>query len=273
MHIRSIVARSATTLAVTVLLAPVVACDIAHNLASVDLRAQAKDEWSRTYTVAAGGRLEISNTNGKISVEPGDGASIEIRAERIAKGRDDQAAKAALERVTIVETQSGNVVRIETKTDRSGGFMKNLNAEVNYRVRMPRGLAVKLSNTNGDIDVTGLRGGLDLDTTNGAIVGRDLGGALKAETVNGAVTLNVAELAQEGITAGTVNGSVKVNLPADARATIKVRTTNGGIDVTGFTLEGADRGRQRLDAKVNGGGAPIAIETTNGGVTIGRVES
>jgi hypothetical protein len=58
-------------------------------------------------------------------------------------------------------------------------------------------------------------------------------------------------------------------MPGDARASISASITNGGIDVSGLTLETSTSTRRRLEGKLNGGGAPIRIEGTNGGIRIG----
>jgi DUF4097 and DUF4098 domain-containing protein YvlB len=268
MNLRSGIIRLARPLVFALVLTPIAGCDITYNLATADSRAQAKEEWTRTYTIAEGGRLEIANTNGEITVVPSDGPAVEVSAERVAKGRDEAAAKVALGKVTIAEEQAATGVRIQTKVERDG--MHSVNGYVNYRVKVPRQLAVRLSNTNGAIEVTGLRAGAEIETTNGAITGRDLGGSIRAQTVNGGIALSVTELAGSGINAQTVNGAVKIDLTSDARATLKARTANGGIDVQGFSLEGAEKSRGRLDGRINGGGTTIDVTTTNGSVTISR---
>ena len=63
---------------------------------SIDLASgRASDEWKKTYTVAAGGRFEVKNTNGTVTIEQGtDDATVEVRAERVAKASSDEAAQA-----------------------------------------------------------------------------------------------------------------------------------------------------------------------------------
>ena len=52
-------------------------CDIAvngHGGLDFDLAAgKAQDEWTRSYKLAPGGRLEIINVNGRITAEASDG--------------------------------------------------------------------------------------------------------------------------------------------------------------------------------------------------------
>ena len=59
-------------------------------------RRQGQDEWTRSYKVAAGGRLELINVNGRITAEASDGAdSASSAAERTAKAATDEAATRA----------------------------------------------------------------------------------------------------------------------------------------------------------------------------------
>jgi hypothetical protein len=44
--------------------------------------------------------------------------------------------------------------------------------------------------------------------------------------------------------------------------------TNGGIDSSGLSIETTESTRRRLEGRLNGGGAPIRIEGTNGGIRI-----
>ena len=63
------------------------------------LTARASDEWTRTYPLAADGEVQITNANGSIEVEGVDGAMVDVRAERIARGATDAAARELLPRI------------------------------------------------------------------------------------------------------------------------------------------------------------------------------
>jgi hypothetical protein len=64
---------------------------------------------------------------------------------------------------------------------------------------------------------------------------------------------------------------VRLSLPETARADVSASSVNGGINVSGIDLETVgDRTRRRLSGRLNGGGTPIELRTTNGGV---RIES
>ena len=238
-------------------------CDIV----TADLKHAATAEWRKTYTLEAGGRLEISNVNGRIRVTPSEGSQVEIVAEKKGKGVSEQAAKEAVDRIEITENVSDSRIRIETKSQRASGMFGG-STEVSYAVRVPAGADVKFTTVNGGIEVSGLTGRIDAETTNGGITAREVSGAIEATTTNGGVDVELMKVAKGGVTLGCTNGGIKLRLPADAAANISASVANGGIDADGLHLETTESTRRSLEGRMNGGGPPIKIEGTNGGIKI-----
>lgn len=232
----------------------------------IDNQAEARSEWKKSYTLAKGGTLEIRNTNGLIDVTPGDGDQISVTAERIAKAGTDEAAKDAAEKIEIRETVTADNIILDSKMSVTGMFGGN--RQVKFHVRAPRGTTLRLSNTNGAIEITDMTGDLTLDTTNGAVKAVGISGVTRASTTNGGVSLDFVSVPAGGITAETTNGAVVVTIPKDAKAHINARVSNGGIEADGLAMSVSDQSRRRLDATINGGGAELKLETTNGGVRI-----
>jgi DUF4097 and DUF4098 domain-containing protein YvlB len=251
-------------LALSVAIVSTTACDIA----TADLKHAVTGEWRKTYTLEPGGRLEISNVNGRIRVDSAPGDQIEIVAEKKGKGASEDTAKQAMDRIEIKEDVSGSTIRIETKTPRSGGGLFGGSTEVSYSVRVPAGAEVKLTTVNGGIELSRLSGRITAETTNGAITAREVGGALKATTTNGGIDVELTQLANGGVTLGCTNGGIKLRLPAGAPATISASTSNGGIDTSGLTLDTTESTQRSLEARMNGGGPVIKLEGTNGGIRI-----
>ena len=107
-----------------------------RRVARGSLSAQATDEWTHTYPLTAGGEVQIVNTNGRIEVEGVDGSTVEVRAERIARGATDAAARELLPRIVIKEDVKPDRVTIET--ERMSGIMIGAGFEVRYHVARRR---------------------------------------------------------------------------------------------------------------------------------------
>jgi DUF4097 and DUF4098 domain-containing protein YvlB len=244
----------------------VAGCDIV----TADLRSEESASWHKTYTLDAKGRVEIHNVNGKIAVEPSTGNAVEIDATRKARGASPEAAKAALERVSITEDATPASIRIDTKIARSEGvsFMSG-SVQVEYRVKVPVGAEVKFSTVNGGVEVTGLEGRIIAETTNGGVTTHDITGQLDASTTNGGLDIDLLRMPEGGVKLECTNGGIKVRLPRDAKANISASIVNGGINTENLQLDaGGENSRRRLEARMNGGGARLEAEGVNGGIRL-----
>ena len=238
------------------------ACDVRLG----NLAGRATDEWTHTYPLAAGGQVRIGNTNGKVDIEGIDGNTVEIRAERVARGVTDTAAQELLPRIEIKEDISPDRVSVETA--RMSGIMFGASFEVRYHVRAPKSAVIDASNTNGLVTVTDFSGKVRAHTTNGGVTGKGLSGGVDAAATNGRVNIELAAVGSDRIALRTTNGGVSLTVPESAKADISASCTNGGISVTGVKLEISEQSRRRLEGKLNGGGTPIELHTTNGGVRL-----
>ena len=231
-------------------------------------RAEAREEWKKSYPIEAGGTLTLENTNGTIVVRPHGGSTIEIVATRIAKAGSDEAAKKLLADTRIEEAVGGSSVKVSSRTSRVnfGGTQY----QVNYEVRAPAGIALELSATNGTIDVSDWEGRVEMSATNGTLEGNGLKGAVEASTTNGKIYVTMATLAEGGVNLETTNGRVSVQLPKDTKGRVLARVTNGSISVEGLNVEPSPSNtRRRYEGALNGGGGPtVSVETTNGSVTV-----
>jgi hypothetical protein len=233
-------------------------------------QATAQDTWERTYTVAPGGQVEIINVNGEIRAEAATSGTVHVRAERRAKASSDEAAKELLQKIEIREEAGPQRVRVETVVPRGrwGGH------HVTYTVQVPPGVHVDLRTVNGGVRLDNVGGEVRATATNGGVRGRLLDvSILDARTTNGGVELELAgALARDGrVTLATVNGGVRLAVPEATQGDLTARCTNGRVSVTDLPFEAdGDQTRRRAAGRLNGGGARIDLQTTNGGVAIRR---
>jgi hypothetical protein len=231
------------------------------------LTGRATDEWTHHYSLSPGGEVRIVNTNGRIEVEGVEGADLEVRAERIARAATDTGAAELLPRITIKEDVRPDRVSIET--ERMSGFMIGASFEVRYHVRAPKNAIVTVNNTNGVIALTALGGKVFARTTNGGVNAKGLTGGLEARTTNGGLNIDFASTGAEKVTMHTTNGGVTVALPDNAKADLSASWTNGGINISpDLKVEVSERSRRRFEGRMNGGGTPIELHTTNGGIRV-----
>ena len=253
-------------LPVLIVLAASAGCDIM----TADFKSEETAQWHKTYELAANGRVEIGNVNGKIEVEPSTGNTVDVTAIKKARGASPEAAKAALDRATFTEDVSADRIKIDTKIARMEGIVFGGGGlQVEYHVKVPAGAEVKFTTVNGGIDIRGLDGRITAETTNGGVTMRNVGGQLEATTTNGGLDIDVSKKPEGGVKLECTNGGIKLRLPRDAKATISASISNGGISAGDLQIEQTgETNRRRLEGRLNGGGPRVQIEGTNGGITL-----
>ena len=224
------------------------------------------ETWTHTYPLSKTGEVTIVNTNGRIEVEGVDGDTVEVQAEKIARGATEQIARDLLPRIPIDERSTPDFVSVETR--RLNGFLIGASYEVRYRVKVPRGATLRATTVNGGVWLKTMDGRVIARTTNGGITATDMSGAVEARSVNGGVRVQFASLGAESVELRTVNGGVRVALPPAAKATVSASWVNGGINLSGLQFEVREQARRHFEGRLNGGGANIEVATVNGGITL-----
>jgi hypothetical protein len=259
------------------------ACDIqtsANGKFDIDFASgKATDTWSRTYSLKEGGRFELINVNGRVTAEPNDGTDVVVEGRRTAKGSSDDVARENLAKLEIREEVGETRVRVESRPPRMSGF--NGGHEIEWTVKVPKGVIVDLRTVNGGVRLNNLSGEMHAKTTNGGVKGLGLVvDTIDASAVNGGIEIELgAPLdATDSVELQTVNGGVTLGLPGESKATIAARAVNGGVRASNLDIaqdeDENERGpRRRLDGTLNGGGAKVNLNTTNGGVRIERAQT
>jgi len=231
---------------------------------------RAQDTWERTYTIAPGGRIEVLNVNGEIRASASPDGTVRVVAERSARAGSDEAAQDVLRQIEMREEVGASRVRIETRGPR-GAWRGH---KVIYAVQVPVGVHVDLRTVNGGVRLDNVGGEVRATATNGGVSGRVADVSLvDARTTNGGVELEVSgTVARDGrVSLASVNGGVRLAVPQGTQADVTARCTNGRVSVSDldFAVDG-EQTRRRLSGRLNGGGARIDLQTTNGGVAIRR---
>ncbi len=230
------------------------------------LKGEARDSWTRTYTISKTGEVSIINVNGRVEVEGVDGSTVEVQADRIARGATEQLAQDLLPKITINDRSTPDLVQVET--GRMNGLLIGASFEVRYHVKAPKGATVRASTVNGGVEVRAMSGRVVARTTNGGVVADGVAGGLEARTVNGGVRATLSSVGTSDITLSTVNGGVRISLPESSKATMSATWVNGGLDTNGLKFEIRDSGKRHFEGLLNGGGTPINVNTVNGGIRI-----
>jgi len=152
---------------------------------------------------------------------------------------------------------------------------------------VPAETNVKLRATNnGNIEVEGISGEIDVNCLNGAVTVTNVSGAVLAHSLNGKVLVTLNRVTpNKPMSFSTLNGDVDVTLPADAKANLKLKSENGDI-YSDFEISLSPAAREpvvkgtsgkgkykvsfdkAVTGTINGGGPEMQFTTLNGRIYI-----
>jgi DUF4097 and DUF4098 domain-containing protein YvlB len=217
----------------------------------------------RELTLPAASLLTVDGErNGGIKITGENRTDVFVRACVRTWGTSDEAARAIAKNIRI---ETGSVLRAENSNEE--------NWSVSYQISVPRSTNLKLTTHNGGIGISGVEGNMEFDALNGGVHLANVGGNVRGKTTNGGlhVALSGNSWKGAGLDVETTNGGVHLFIPETYAARIETGTVNGGFksDIPALNVERKERSRaMRLNADFNGGGAPVRLITTNGGVKI-----
>lgn len=233
---------------------------------------------SKTVDIGAATALTVETENGDVSIEQGDGDTIDAEITKRTSGDE-----ATLERIRVVDERDGGMLTV--RVDRSD-VPERLAVSVDLELTVPPSLAVERVTTtngrisaagvtgdgtyhteNGDIELEDVDGHLALHSTNGDVTAHEVAGVEEATTTNGDVDLSFTALRTDA-SATSTNGDVRLSVPADLNAAVELRTTNGEVTVEGLSLSNQSSGSGSITGTLNDGSHELTARTTNGDVTL-----
>jgi len=238
--------------------------------AALPAHAQDSERWNWRGSLTRGQTLEVRNISGTIRAEPASGSSVEVTAVKHGEHEDP-----ADVRIEVVEGSDGITICAvypgRGNTCEPGGGHMNVrhnDVQVDFEVRVPRGVRFEGSNVNGSVDAIGLEGPAHVHTVNGNVTLETTAGEASATTVNGSVSATVRGSGGGDLEFSTTNGSVRVALPAGLGAEITAETVNGGVS-SDFPI--SLRGRispRHMSGTIGSGGRRIRLHTVNGEIRL-----
>ena len=126
----------------------------------------------------------------------------------------------------------------------------------------------RISEINGGIEITGVRGEVNANSVNGRVRVSGLSSTADVSTVNGTVEAAFDRFASAS-RVHSVNGRVEVTLPSDTAAEVQAHSINGSIS-NDFGIA-IDRHRfigRDLEGRIGAGGPRLEMSTVNGSIAV-----
>jgi DUF4097 and DUF4098 domain-containing protein YvlB len=214
----------------------------------------------QTFALNAGGRVELSNVNGDVTITGWDKNQVDMKATKRGPSQN-------LDLVEIRTNSTPERLTIETKYPH---LKRNTDVSVSYVLMVPKSAILdSIDNVNGGISVSGVENEIRMNTVNGTAEIQGSKASLDAGTVNGRIDVTWTDFPRNGnIKLQTVNGSLKLRLPQNINADVHAESLNGSIE-TEFPMTVSGRFISRkLSGKIGQGGTSINLSTVNGSIDI-----
>lgn len=229
--------------------------------------------------VASGKWVKVQNINGDVEVVAASGNRVEITAIKRNRRGDTDDVRIEVKRYgTNEENVFVCAIWGEATCDENGyhspkrrnrGHDDDNDTEVEFTVRVPRGVNVDVGTVNGSVDIRGATGEVHASSVNGGVEAISEGGPVHASTVNGSIRASMRDLGDGDLEFSTVNGSITVELPEDLNADLRMNTVNGTLSSRDFPLTVTGRfNPQNMRATIGKGGTRLSFSTVNGNVEI-----
>jgi hypothetical protein len=224
--------------------------------------------------------ITLRNLRGNIEVTRGGGDKVEVIATRRTRRGDPDYVRfevrkfgAAEENVLICALWGENSSCTEDMYRMRGNdrtARENI-VDVDFSVRVPRGIRVRVHTAIGDVRVEDAAAEVDAESVNGNVTVSTASGPVNARTTNGHVRATMGKFdARSDMRFSTTNGSVIAEFTGDIDADIELTSITGRFS-TDFPVTISGRiDPRRLRATLGKGGARIVLATVNGNVELRR---
>jgi hypothetical protein len=259
--------------------------------------------WSRTYPVEGKPSLTLETSDTGVEFHScGDCREVRIHVELVGRKMSDYRLEEGqsgdqvhflfkeLPHVrahmnwhnvhTRITVESPAQVTLEARTSDGGVTLSGLHGDLSLSTsdggvtldHVSGNLRIKSS--DGHVKVTDAEGAIDAHTSDGNLTVDGIFHALALHTGDGTLDVNLREGTQlaGASTIQSSDGSVTVRVPQNFAADLNVHTSDGHVDCSlPLTMDhfqsGEEHGRE-LRGKLNGGGTPLSIHTSDGNVKI-----
>jgi DUF4097 and DUF4098 domain-containing protein YvlB len=112
-------------------------------------------EEDKVESVAAGGTVAVNNEFGGVKVSRGEGKDVRIHLRKVVYLPTEPAARALADRVKLAADVDGQALRLSTNRGdlERDGTLVEVGLETHFELTVPPGVAVRVKNDHGRIDV------------------------------------------------------------------------------------------------------------------------
>jgi hypothetical protein len=230
---------------------------------------EVREEIRKSYELAPGARVELSDINGAISIETSDTKTAAVYVLRTGGSQE------VLNRRKMMVEADANGLRIRGAKGDVGFLSSLLGANPSERVtlKLPRQISLLTSGVNGSVIVGDLDGSVEIHGINGRVQIAGTSGSADFKGVNGNIVVGLKQLNGGGVSIGGVNGSIELRLNEGLNADLETHGMNGRVVSELSEVEIVRNRRGSYSARIGNGGSMITAGGINGNIRLTRATS
>ncbi len=250
------------------------------------------DEYTFTlhkeFPATANPSLKVRNTSGEIKIESHPENKIIIDASKVVEADNSEEAKRRADGIEVVIENYDSKVEIETKYaplksksfwEKVLGFEGKSSGYVDYHILVPEKIELNISNISGDVIISDISGGIEVNVTSGDLWIKRVKGHLDLETTSGDVEVSAIE--GDVVASGTSSNLEMFDVKGDANlsstsgdisaedmvGSIQISNTSGDVslkEIQGNIEATTVSGEMMIDQKEGG----LHLESSSGDVEV-----
>lgn len=241
-----------------------------------------KISYNNVYTVT------LKNRAGNIEIEAYDQQQISVKIIKNINASNEQVANDYAQKIELKTERLNDTLSIEaTLPERPSESIDSV--YLDYKIKAPGDIALKIDNENGNVIVKGIYGEQEIEafsgdvelvktvgkfsvkTNNGDISGSVLlNGENKFYTVRGDISIEIWDAAFYPTTAETVKGSITFSLPPGFSAELKASAPEGTFSCN-LPASITRREDSLIEGVINNGGPLLHLSALSGDININRL--
>ncbi|MDB4293080.1 hypothetical protein N9954_06685 [Maribacter sp.] len=226
------------------------------------------------------GHLKIGLLYGSITVKAHQGKDIIVETTSKKKSKPPK-TKDGMRKIGDTSIEFS----VEEYNNKVTVRSKKQNKTVDFVIKVPENFSLDLRATNnGNINVEGVVGEMEISNLNGAITLTNIGGSVIADALNKNIVVSFTKGYEKSPMAFTsLNGDLDITFPSNLAANVKAKTDNGEIytDYEVKMTRDVSRDEKKsssgvykvtvdkwVTGTINGGGEELLFKTMNGDIMI-----
>jgi len=186
----------------------------------------------RTFQIAGHASVVVKNPDGVVTVKSSEGNEVKVHAvTRVWGASNESDAKKKADDVDVEMSQNGDKVEVQVKYPHHFGifhFGFHRDPQVTLEITSPAQSDLEASVSDGELNVDGITGKMDLNSADGTVTASNLSGTVQAHVSDG--KLNTSHCTGD-LDFSVSDGKLNVD---DSSGRLKLRSADGPVRLTGF---------------------------------------